>query len=77
MFLKQVAGSSYGMNTMPLSLGNIILLKEERGMRVTGRKTRGLQMEEIGCKCQIFFLISPLSGRRKQTLYGNVFLKLY
>ena len=23
--------------------------------RVTGRKARGLQMEEIGCKCQTFF----------------------
>ena len=33
--------------------------------RVTGRKARGLQMEEIGCKCQTFFL-SLLSGRRKQ-----------
>ena len=33
--------------------------------RVTGRKARGLQMEEIGCKCQTF--LSPLSGRRKQT----------
>ena len=22
---------------------------------VTGRKARGLQMEEIGCKCQTFF----------------------
>ena len=34
--------------------------------RVTGRKARGLQTEEIGCKCQTFF-ISLLSGRRKQT----------
>ena len=34
--------------------------------RVTGRKARGLQMEEIGCKCQTF-LISLLSSRRKQT----------
>ena len=38
--------------------------------RVTGRKARGLQMEEIsdirGCKCQTFF-ISPLNSRRKQT----------
>ena len=33
--------------------------------RVTGRKARGLQMEEIGCKCQTF--LSLLSGRRKQT----------
>ena len=24
--------------------------------RVTGRKARGLQMEEIGCKCQTFFI---------------------
>ena len=34
--------------------------------RVTGRKARGLQMEEIGCKCQTFF-ISLISSRRKQT----------
>ena len=33
--------------------------------RVTGRKARGLQMEEIGCKYQTFF--SVLSSRRKQT----------
>ena len=37
--------------------------------RVTGIKARGLQMEEIGCKCQTFF--SLLSGRRKQT--SNIF----
>ena len=34
--------------------------------RVTGRKAKGLPTEEIGCKCQTFF-ISLLSGRRKQT----------
>ena len=33
--------------------------------RVTGRKARGLQTEEIACKCQTFF--SLLSGSRKQT----------
>ena len=32
--------------------------------RVTGRKARSLQMEEIGCKCQTFFV---LSSRRRQT----------
>ena len=37
--------------------------------RVTGRKARGLQMEEIACKCQTF--LSLLSGRRKQT--NNIF----
>ena len=36
------------------------------GFAVHGRKARGLQMEEIGCKCQTSFL-SLLSGRRKQT----------
>ena len=35
--------------------------------RVTGRKARGLQKEEIGCKCQTFFYFSLLSGRRTQT----------
>ena len=34
--------------------------------RVTGRKARGLQMEETGCKRQTFFL-SLLSSMRKQT----------
>ena len=33
--------------------------------RVTSRKARGLQMEEIACKCQTF--LSFLSGRRKRT----------
>ena len=33
--------------------------------RVTGRKARGLQTEEIACKCQTFF--SLLSSRGKQT----------
>ena len=41
--------------------------------RVTGRKARGLQMEEIACKCQTF--LSLLSGRRKQT--NNIFFLLY
>ena len=40
----------------------------ERIERVTGRKARGLQMEEIGCQCQTFF--SLLSGRRKQTFFS-------
>ena len=41
--------------------------------RVTGRKARGLQIEEIACKCQTF--LSLLSGRRKQT--SNIFFLLY
>ena len=41
--------------------------------RVTGRKARGLQMEERGCKCQTF--LSLLSSRRKQT--SNIFSSLY
>ena len=32
--------------------------------RVTGRKARGLQTEEIACKCQTF--LSLLSGMRKK-----------
>ena len=31
---------------------------EEASKRITGRKARGLQMEEIGCKCQTFFSLS-------------------
>ena len=41
--------------------------------RVTGRKARGLQTEEIACKCQTFF--SLLSGRRKQA--SDIFFLLY
>ena len=41
--------------------------------RITGRKARGLQTEEIGCKCQTF--LSLLSGRRKQT--SDIFFLLY
>ena len=41
--------------------------------RVTGRKARVLQMEEIACKCQTF--LSLLSGRRQQT--SNIFFLLY
>ena len=43
--------------------------------RVTGRKARGLQTKEIGCKCQTFF-ISLLSGRRKQTSHICIFFPL-
>ena len=39
--------------------------------RVTDRKARGPETEEIGCKCQTFFL-SLLSGRRKQT--SNIYI---
>ena len=56
----------------PFSLGNIILLKEKGGMRESvprqvDKKSRGpqgergLQMEEIACKCQTF-----LSLRRQE-----------
>ena len=41
--------------------------------RVTGRKARGLQTEEIACKCQTF--LSLLSSRRKQT--SDIFFLLY
>ena len=37
----------------------------ERIERVTGRKARGLPMEETGFKCKT--VLSLLSGRRKQT----------
>ena len=44
--------------------------------KVIGRKARGLQMEEIGCKCQTFFS-SPLNGRRKQAISVRFFSLLY
>ena len=49
------------------------LLLGRKGERVTGRKARGLQTEEIGCKCQTF--LSLLIGRRKQT--SDIFSSLY
>ena len=41
--------------------------------RVTSRKARGLQTEEIACKCQTF--LSLLSGRKKQT--NDIFFLFY
>ena len=52
-----------------LMTNDIVHLSE----RVTGRKAGGLQMEEIGCNCQTFFL-SPLSCKRKQTTSVAFFL---
>ena len=56
----------------------IILKKVQRSdsERVTGRKARGLQTEETGCKGQTFF-ISPLIGRRKQTTSVRYFFLLH
>ena len=55
----------------------IFLPKKTFGIeRITGRKARGLQMEETGCKCQTFFS-SLLSGRRKQTTSVTFFPLLY
>ena len=63
-------GSSYGMRTTPLFPRQHNSPKRKGGNeRVTGRKARGLQIEEIACKCQTF--LSLLSGRRKQT--SNIF----
>ena len=39
----------------PPGHGNILHLDSER---VTCMKARGLQREEIGCKCQMFFCLS-------------------
>ena len=50
-------GSSYGTRTMPLFPRQHNSLKRKGGnKRITGRKARGLQMEEIGCKCQTFLI---------------------
>ena len=40
--------------------------------RVTGRKARGLQTEEIGCKCQTFLSLSQV-----EKLTSNMFSLLY
>ena len=41
--------------------------------RVTGRKARDLQMEEIGC-VRLFFLISLLSSRKNKLQVSDFFL---
>ena len=41
---------------------------------VTGRKARDLQTEEIGCKCQTFFISLK---RQKETNYRYFFPSLY
>ena len=68
--------SSYGMRMMPLFPRQHNSSKRKGGTeRVTGRKVRGLQMEEIGCKYQTFF-ISLLSSRRKQTISVRILVSL-
>ena len=62
MSIESVMTSNHLIVCRPLFLSPSLFPRES----VTGRKTRGLRMEEIGCKCQTFF-ISPLSCRRKQT----------
>ena len=57
--------SSYGTTPTKQPLGNNRRPQASMGDRVTGRKARVLQMEEIGCKYRT--LLSLLSIRRKQT----------
>ena len=65
--------STSALLTMPKSLtvwittncGKFFKIWEYQTERVTGRKARGLQMKEIGYKCQTF--LSLLSSRREQT----------
>ena len=67
---------SFAICTEPWTLDNLMWGQEHPQVflihcfpvvceKVTGRKARGLQMEEIACKCQTF--LSLLSGRRKQS----------
>ena len=46
--------------------------KSRDNVELTGKKARGLQKEEVACKCQTF--LSLLSGRRKPT--SNIFFLL-
>ena len=48
-----------------------------RSEQVRGRKARGPQTEETGCKCQTFLFIYLLNGRRKQTTIVRFFSLLY
>ena len=67
--LRTGRGAESGWKSGPERSGMIKNWKStssvEPSERVAGRKARGLQTEEIACKCQTLF--SLLSGRRKQT----------
>ena len=52
--------------TLFIIFDNLVGKKTSHYERVTGRKSRGFQKEEIGLSVRYFF-ISLLSGRRKQT----------
>ena len=75
------AGSSYGMKTMPLSVDNIILLKEKEGLResigrfirspgssMRRRKESGALKEEIS--------VWNSQGGEKEKLFFSTFLSL-
>ena len=46
---------------------NCLALHQSTVERVTGRKAKGLQMEEIGCKCQAFFFSLSLFKWQEET----------
>ena len=52
---KTSPGTDYGSNHEFL-IAKFRLKLKKVGERVTGRKARGHQMKEIGCRCQAFFL---------------------
>ena len=75
---------NYGMIMLPLFHGNIILLKEKRGMRVVtasvGRSHVPKQQEKIYCKWHFFFLLCWLNRfclRLTFFFYFFSFLKLW
>ena len=47
------------------------------GKRVTARKARGPQVEEIGCKCQMFFFLFSLNQQEKTTHKCQIFFPLF
>ena len=49
-------GKSHGQRTWRATVYGVVKSQTQLGEMVTGRKARGLQTEEIGCKCQTFFL---------------------
>ena len=44
--------------------------------RVTGRKARGLQMEEIGCKCQTFLSLLSTGGNKRNIFFFLLYTNL-
>ena len=66
LYLKKIILCAFIIFIICLALEHSFFsIANDHPERLTGRKARGLQTEEIACKCQTFLFL--LSGRRKQS----------